>query len=129
MAFKFKFSLLLLFIDALNFNISVWQFNINTLQINYEYLKHLHIELSSECYHTQNFDSFLFYSRCSYHFMNLFVRFVQNLRRSCPTNRVCSFGGEPVRLPGCSSLLGSHLIPSPNTNFDFCSYEKAGWPA
>ena len=37
--------------------------------------------------------------------------------------RACSYGGEPARLPGWSSLPRSHLIPHFNTKLDFCSYE------
>ena len=43
--------------------------------------------------------------------------------------RACSYGGEPARLLGWSSLPRSHLIPNSNTTFDFCSYERMGWPA
>ena len=43
--------------------------------------------------------------------------------------KACSYGGEPGRLPGWSSLPRPHLIPNSNAKFDFCSYEQAGWPA
>ena len=37
--------------------------------------------------------------------------------------RACSYGGEPARLPGWSSLPRSRLIPNSNTKLDFCSYD------
>ena len=45
------------------------------------------------------------------------------VNKSAASVRACSYGGEPARLPGWSSLPRSHLISDSNAKLDFCSYE------